>query len=294
MNACGESARSAEDASKTPPPASTGGSVAGVASGNSEIYYGENALFGGHDWFQTLTGWFPQNLGSSGSISPNKQVVDMAYSADGTMTFNNVVVPTSGLYTIEWRYAFQGGLFPSVNNRQMGVAVNGSVITTTERFPITGSFDVYQDSSLQAHLNAGRNSVTLFAVSRPRRLPGRPADRDPRDGLGPERADQPDRHAEQHGRDAELDCQHERQPDLVQHLPRHRHGRRGRHAGRHRERHDHDVHRHRPDQREDVLLQRRRQQQRGRVTGLERGLREPGLHHHRPAGADRALGEPSR
>jgi fibronectin type 3 domain-containing protein len=89
----------------------------------------------------------------------------MAYANLGTMTFNNVVVPTSGLYTIEWRYAFQGGLFPSVNNREMGVAINGTVLTTTERFPITGSFDVYQDSSLQAHLNAGRNSVTLFAVS---------------------------------------------------------------------------------------------------------------------------------
>src|SRR5215472_1405988 len=165
VNACGESARSAEDASKTPPPAPTGGSVAGVASGNSEIYYGENAMFGGEDWFQTLTGWFPQNLGSSGSNSPGQKVVDMAYATLGTMTFNNVVVPTSGLYTLEWRYAFQGGLFPSVNNRQMGVAVNGTAITTTERFPITGSFDVYQDSALQAHLNAGRNSVTLFAVS---------------------------------------------------------------------------------------------------------------------------------
>jgi len=165
VNSCGESARSAEDSSKTPPPASTGGSVAGVASGNSEIYYGENALFGGEDWFQTLTGWFPQNLGSSGSNSPGQQVVDMAYATLGTMTFNNVVVPTSGLYTIEWRYAFQGGLFPSVNNRQMGVAVNGTVVTTTERFPITGSFDVYQDSSLQAQLHAGRNSVTLFAVT---------------------------------------------------------------------------------------------------------------------------------
>jgi fibronectin type 3 domain-containing protein len=165
VNACGQSARSAEDASKTTPPAPAGGSVAGVASGNSEIYYGENAMFGGEDWFQTLSGWFPQNLGSSGSNSPGKQVVDMAYSTLGTMTFNNVVVPASGLYTIEWRYAFQGGLFPSVNNRQMGVAVNGTVITTTERFPITGSFDVYQDSSLQAHLNAGRNSVALLAVT---------------------------------------------------------------------------------------------------------------------------------
>ncbi len=165
VNSCGESARSAEDASKTPPPAPAGGSVAGVASGNSEIYYGENAMLGGEDWFQTLTGWYPENLGSSGSNSPGQKVVDMAYATLGTMTFNNVVVPSSGLYTLEWRYAFQGGLFPSVNNRQMGVAVNGTVLTSTERFPITGSFDVYQDSSLQAHLNAGRNSVTLFAVS---------------------------------------------------------------------------------------------------------------------------------
>ena len=165
VNSCGESARSAEDASETSPPAPAGGSTSGVASGSSEIYYGEDAMFGGEDWFQTLTGWFPQNLGSSGSDSPGQQVVDMAYSTLGSMTFNNVVVPTSGLYTIEWRYAFQGGLFPSVNNRQMGVAVNGTPITTTERFPITGSFDVYQDSSLQASLHAGRNSVTLFAVT---------------------------------------------------------------------------------------------------------------------------------
>jgi fibronectin type 3 domain-containing protein len=165
VNSCGESARSAEDSSKTPPPAPAGGGAAGVASGGSEVYYGEDAMFGGEDWFQTLTGWFPQNLGSSGSDSPGQQVVDMAYANLGSMTFNNVVVPAGGLYTIEWRYAFQGGLFPSVNNRQMGVAVNGTAITTSERFPITGSFDVYQDSSLQAHLNAGRNSVTLFAVT---------------------------------------------------------------------------------------------------------------------------------
>ncbi len=165
VNACGESARTAEDASKTPPPIGTGGSTPGVASGNSEIYYAEDALLGGFDWFQTLTGWFPSALGSSGSASPGQQVIDMAYSTKGSLTFNDVVVPTSGLYTIEWRYAYQGGLFPGVNNRQMGLKVNGQVITTTERFPITGSFDTYQDSSLQVHLNAGTNSVSMIAVS---------------------------------------------------------------------------------------------------------------------------------
>ena len=165
VNSAGESARTAEDASKTPPPIGTGGNVPGVASGTGEVYYGKDALLGGFDWFQTLTGWFPQDLGSSGSISPTGQVVDMAYSTGGSMTFNDVVVPTSGLYTVDWRYAFQSGLFPGVNNRQMGLSVNGTVITSTERFPITGNFETYEHSSLQVHLNAGVNSISLLAVS---------------------------------------------------------------------------------------------------------------------------------
>jgi fibronectin type 3 domain-containing protein len=165
VNSAGESPRSAEDASKTPPPIGTGGDVPGVAVGNGKVYYCEDALLGGFDWFQTLTGWFPSELGSSGSDSPGDRVIDMAYAQEGTMTFNNVVVPTSGLYTVDWRYAFQGGLFPGVNNRQMGLKVNGVVITSTQSFPITGSFDVYQHSALQVHLNAGVNSITQFAVS---------------------------------------------------------------------------------------------------------------------------------
>jgi hypothetical protein len=165
VNSCGESARTPEDASKTPPPIGTGGNVPGVASGSSLIFYCKDALLGGFDWFQTLTGWFPQVLGSSAALSPGGRVVDMAYANDGTMTFNDVVEPASGLYTVTWRYAYQGGLFPGVNNRQMGLEVNGAVITSTERFPITGSFETYQNSSLQVHLNAGVNSISMLAVS---------------------------------------------------------------------------------------------------------------------------------
>src|SRR5437660_950728 len=44
-------------------------------------------------------------------------------------------------------------------------AVNGAVVTRTERFPITGSFDTYQHSFLQVHLNAGVNTVSMLAVS---------------------------------------------------------------------------------------------------------------------------------
>lgn len=165
VNAAGESPRSEEHASKTPPPIGTGGNIAGVASGNSLIFYCKDALLGGFDWFQTLNGWFPSILGSSGSASPNQRVVDMAYAEEGSMTFNNVVVPSAGLYTVSWRYAFQGGLFPGVNNRQMGLAVNGTVITRHQSFPITGSFDVYQQSALQVQLRAGVNSISQIAVS---------------------------------------------------------------------------------------------------------------------------------
>ncbi|HZN71140.1 MAG TPA: discoidin domain-containing protein [Micromonosporaceae bacterium] len=165
VNASGESPRSVEDGSKTPPPIGTGGGVPGVPVGNTLVFYCKDALLGGFDWFNTLNGWFPSILGSSGSQSPGGRVVDMAYAEEGTMTFNNVVVPSSGLYNIDWRYAFQGGLFPGVNNRQMGLRVNGVVITRSQSFPITGSFDVYAHSVLQVHLNAGVNSVQQLAVS---------------------------------------------------------------------------------------------------------------------------------
>jgi hypothetical protein len=65
---------------------------------------------------------------------------------------------------VDWRYAFASGLFPGVTNRKMGLKVNGTVITGSERFPITGSFETYQDSTLQVHLNAGKNSIQMFAV----------------------------------------------------------------------------------------------------------------------------------
>jgi fibronectin type 3 domain-containing protein len=44
-------------------------------------------------------------------------------------------------------------------------ATNYDIYRSTERFPITGSFDSYQHSFLQVHLNAGVNSIGLLAVS---------------------------------------------------------------------------------------------------------------------------------
>jgi fibronectin type 3 domain-containing protein len=165
VNPAGESPRSAQDSSKTPPPVGTGGNTPGVPSGGSLVFYTKDALLDGFDWFQRLTGWFPEVLHSPGSISPGRRVVDMAYASGGTMTFSNVAVPASGLYTVDWRYAFAPGLFPGVTDRQMGLEVDGTVITTTERFLVTGDFNRYRHSVIQVHLHAGKNSISLFAVS---------------------------------------------------------------------------------------------------------------------------------
>jgi hypothetical protein len=110
--------------------------------------------------------WFPQWLSSqTGALAPGGTVVDMAYSDTATLTFSNVVVLSTGLYNIDFRYAFGPGLFPNVTNREMGLQVNGTVITSHQRFPITGSFATYRHSVTQAHLNAGQNTMTQFAVT---------------------------------------------------------------------------------------------------------------------------------
>jgi hypothetical protein len=89
----------------------------------------------------------------------------MAYADHGALTFKNVVVPTSGLYTVTYRYAFAFGLFPGVTDRAMGLSVNGQVVANPMHFPITGSMEVYHYSSVVVHLNQGQNVITLFNIS---------------------------------------------------------------------------------------------------------------------------------
>jgi hypothetical protein len=155
-----ESARTAQDASKTPPPVSVPGDVAGVPAGDGTVYYAKDAQLTGFDWFPTLSRWAPVVLRSAG-----RDVVDMAYATDGTMSFHDVVVPAAGRYTVDWRYAFASGLFPGVRDRQMGISIDGTVVTRDQSFPITGGFDTYRHSIRQVHLHAGVNTVSLFAVS---------------------------------------------------------------------------------------------------------------------------------
>jgi len=167
-----ESPKSDETACATPLPSSPGsGQVPGVSVGDSSVYYCKDALLTGFDFFQPYQQWFPQILntvrvdGVSRADTPGGFVVDMAYADNGTLQFNNVTVPETGVYTLDFRYAFDFGFFPDVTNRAMGLQVNGTVIDSSMPFIITHDFENYDHSFAEVSLNAGQNSIVLFAIS---------------------------------------------------------------------------------------------------------------------------------
>ena len=148
------------------PPTSRGdGTVAGVAVSGGTQYYFKDALLANFDCFEQLSSWFPSYFTSSNSISPTHVVVDMAYAAQATATWFNVVVSTTGNYTLTVRYAYASGLFPGVTDRPEGISVNGVVITNDMHFPITGNFETFENSSIVVPLNAGKNTVQMFNIA---------------------------------------------------------------------------------------------------------------------------------
>src|ERR1700719_3960587 len=80
----------------TPPTSRGTGQVSGIPVAGGMQYYFTDALIDGFDCFRRLSGWFPSYIHSSNALNPQHEVVDMAYSADGTATFNNVAVPAAG------------------------------------------------------------------------------------------------------------------------------------------------------------------------------------------------------
>src|SRR3979409_906829 len=111
-----------------PPPSRGDGTVAGVPVSGGTQYYFKDSLLAGFDCFERLSSWFPSYIHSTNSINQAHQVVDMAHAAEATATFFNVVVATSGNYTLTFRYAYASGLFPGVTDRPEGIMVNGVVI----------------------------------------------------------------------------------------------------------------------------------------------------------------------
>jgi hypothetical protein len=120
-----QSAETVSPATPRTPPGS--GTVAGVSGNGGLVFHGKDGLGGEFDWFNATPSqctncpdWFPQWLSSQpGALAPGGTVVDMAYADTATLTFSKVVVPSAGLYNIDFRYGFGPGLFPSVTNREM-------------------------------------------------------------------------------------------------------------------------------------------------------------------------------
>jgi hypothetical protein len=149
-----------------PPTSRYDGTTEGMAlPGGGRQFNFEYAKLAGFDCFEQLRTWFPSDVHSLNSISPHHAVLDMAYAIHGTATFYNVMVPSTGNYTLSIRYAFQFGLFPGVTDRPEGIAANGVVIAYDMHFPITYSFEDYDYSSILVPLNAGKNTIQMFNVT---------------------------------------------------------------------------------------------------------------------------------
>jgi hypothetical protein len=154
----------------TPLPVSPGmGMISGANVG--QRYWAQDALLSGFDYFKTYAIYFPALWAQTGSLAPNTNTVDMAYSTTGTMTWYNVIVPISGTYAIKFRYAFDFGLFPGITDRPEAINVNGYRVDSNMHFIRTGSLGTFCHSAINVHLDTGRNVIqmvnfTSYGVSR--------------------------------------------------------------------------------------------------------------------------------
>ncbi|HEV3204973.1 MAG TPA: hypothetical protein VGY77_11345 [Gemmataceae bacterium] len=98
--------------------------------------------------------------------------VNLAYSDDSTITWDNVPEDQAGDYTLAFRYSmntYYTGMF--IPARPMGLMVNDTVITRALDFEATGDstkggdpWAVFDDLRITVHLNAGVNTIELFAT----------------------------------------------------------------------------------------------------------------------------------
>src|SRR5262249_45947088 len=98
--------------------------------------------------------------------------VNLAYSDDSTITFDNVTEDQAGDYTLAFRYCldmYYTGIF--IPARPMGLIVNGNVITNVLDFEATGDsalgqlpWSTWADLPITVQLNAGVNTIEVFST----------------------------------------------------------------------------------------------------------------------------------
>ena len=89
------------------------------------------------------------------------------YNGTGFLDYTNATsdfinwtafVPTSGTYTLSFRYALGSG------NRPLKLTVNGVQQIASITFPVTGSFATWANYTTSQFLEAGNNTITLTAI----------------------------------------------------------------------------------------------------------------------------------
>jgi hypothetical protein len=136
-----------------------------VASDAQGTYWALDGKCGGFDFFAKFNADFPAIVSPcAGSVNAHHECLDMAYAKNGSLSWLNVKVPSSGRYQLDFRYAFAKGLFPLDCERPEALVVNGVKVINTVHFMRTSSysFSVFEHKLVVVNLNAGVNSVEMY------------------------------------------------------------------------------------------------------------------------------------
>lgn len=155
-----------QSCSPGPPVSRFDGTIAGtpIPGGGLQLSF-EHALLTGFSCFKVLNQWFPAYVSSPSATNADHVLVDMAYATYGTATFFNVVVPSTGNYTVSVRYAYDSGLFPGIIDRPEGIMVNDIVVSYGMHFPINHSWDNFAEANIVVPLKAGKNTIEMFNIT---------------------------------------------------------------------------------------------------------------------------------
>jgi hypothetical protein len=143
----------------------------------SQFFEAETALLGGISPYFDGGGInnYPrvEDITTSGQTNyDGPGYVNLAYSDDSMITWDNVAEDHAGDYTLAFRYSMDTYYTNMwVPARPMGLMVNGNVLTRALNFVATGDsttgvdpWSTWKDLPITVHLNAGVNTIELFAT----------------------------------------------------------------------------------------------------------------------------------